>query len=349
MAFTRLSSSSAGAKPAYEPQTDTDIWATFRALRDARSHFGLRPGHIQTLQALLSFLKPGHGETVFASNISICDRVGGIDERTLRRHITRFVDLGFVERQDRTNRKRYRVRSSEGDCISFGLSLTPLLSRASELMRLADKISEDRQNRIFLRKQILAKLAVLESDEVNDAFVQNTRRLLRRKLSLIQYREILKDTDTQMAKHNTPDSTPISVHLPANDGQTVRHQSNSKKEELDKNSREQSNELEARALLSVCSEAHHFATRPLKDWTDIERHAQTIAPMMGIHPKAYQLAENLVGSVKAASAVFIILQLGDKVRSAPAYFQSITAGKKRDRFDPISVVKRLSFPSASQA
>ena len=82
MAFTKLSIEAAGADASCGSTTasEIDIWTIFRALRDARSVFGLRPGHIQTLQAMLSFLKPGHGETVFASNYSICQRVGGIDD-----------------------------------------------------------------------------------------------------------------------------------------------------------------------------------------------------------------------------------------------------------------------------
>uniref|UniRef100_A0AAN0M5V2 Helix-turn-helix domain-containing protein n=1 Tax=Yoonia rhodophyticola TaxID=3137370 RepID=A0AAN0M5V2_9RHOB len=135
MAFTKLSIGTAGADASRGPisAAETDIWTIFRALRDARSVFGLRPGHIQTLQAMLSFLKPGHGETVFASNNSICQRVGGIDERTLRRHINRFVELGFIKRNDSSNRKRYRVRSSGGHCISYGLSLAPSSSARTSL------------------------------------------------------------------------------------------------------------------------------------------------------------------------------------------------------------------------
>ena len=64
MAFTKLSIEAAGADATRGsfPPSETDVWTIFRALRDARSVFGLRPGHIQTLQAMLSFLKPGHAK-----------------------------------------------------------------------------------------------------------------------------------------------------------------------------------------------------------------------------------------------------------------------------------------------
>ena len=109
MTFTKLSIKRKETYPVpgeAPSSSETDFWAIFRALRDSHTQFGLRPGHMQTLQALLSFLKPGHGETVFASNSEICRRVGGIDERTLRRHINRFVELGFMTRHDSPNRKR---------------------------------------------------------------------------------------------------------------------------------------------------------------------------------------------------------------------------------------------------
>jgi len=90
-------------------QETKDIWVLFRALRDSGKHFGLRAGQIQSLQAMFSFLKPGQGQTIFASNAELCRRIGGIDERTLRRHIERFVQLGFMVRHDSPNQKRYRV------------------------------------------------------------------------------------------------------------------------------------------------------------------------------------------------------------------------------------------------
>lgn len=197
MAFTKLSirTADADASRGSISAAETDIWTIFRALRDARSVFGLRPGHIQTLQAMLSFLKPGHGETVFASNDSICQRVGGIDERTLRRHINRFVELGFIKRNDSSNRKRYRVRSSSGECISYGLSLTPLLQRASELIAIAHEMENNRRDRIFVRKQILTKLAHLEEHDPSNTFINHARRALRRKLSLTEYHALLADTE----------------------------------------------------------------------------------------------------------------------------------------------------------
>ncbi|MFV1530346.1 MULTISPECIES: plasmid replication protein RepC [unclassified Phaeobacter] len=344
MAFTKLSIGTAGADASRGPITaaETDIWTIFRALRDARSVFGLRPGHIQTLQAMLSFLKPGHGETVFASNNSICQRVGGIDERTLRRHINRFVELGFIKRNDSSNRKRYRVRSSGGQCISYGLSLAPLLQRANELVAIAHEMANNRRDRIFARKQILTKLAHLEEHDPSSTFINHARKALRRKLSLPEYHALLADTDRECQSLHTPDDPPETVELPANDGQTVRHLSKSEEEKKDLDSNIGNEALKPDLLTSVCDQATSFSTERLRNWLDIENHARTLAPMMGIHPDTFEKAKNAVGAQKASCAIFIMLQLGKRIRDFGAYFHSITLGQRQDQFDPVALIKRLS-------
>jgi len=251
---------------------------------------------------MLSFLRPGQGDTVFASNQSICLRVGGIDERTLRRHINRFVETGLIERNDSSNRKRYRVRSSDGECISYGLSLTPLLQRASELISLAKKIEEARRDQIFLRKQILTGLAHLDSVDPDNAFAMATRKILRRKLSITEYRAVLKETKAECSSQSQTMKAPKTTKVSVNDGQTVRHLSKSVK----------------------------------------ERHAHTLAPMMGIHKETFNKAIATVGSIKASCAIFIMLQLGNSIRDFSAYFHSITLGNRRDQFEPAILLKRLS-------
>ena len=344
MAFTKLSIGAGDAVAARGaiPAAETDIWTIFRALRDARSVFGLRPGHIQTLQAMLSFLKPGHGETVFASNNSICQRVGGIDERTLRRHINRFVELGFIKRNDSSNRKRYRVRSSGEECISYGLSLAPLLQRASELLAIAQEMENNRRDRIFVRKQILTKLALLEEYDPGNTFINHARKAIRRKLSLPEYHALLVDTDTECQNLYTPDDPPETMELPANDGQTVRHQSKSEEEKKDLDSHIYNEALKPDLLTSVCDQATSFATERLRNWLDIENHARTLAPMMGIHPETFEKAKKAVGAQKASCAIFIMLQLGKRIRDFGAYFHSITLGQRQSQFDPLALIKRIS-------
>lgn len=352
MAFTKLSitgnrrESTGGRDPAH-PSTDIDIWAIFRALRDSRSLFGLRPGHIQTLQAMLSFLKPGHGETVFASNTEICRRIGGIDERTLRRHIDRFVELGFMQRNDSPNRKRYRVRSSDGQCISFGLSLAPLLDRADELLASAREMEDRRRDSIFLRKKILTRLACLEELIPDHSFLSETRKMLRRKLSLAEYRALLTSTEAECRRLSTAVDIPETRELPANDGQNVRHLSRSEKDEQELEDTAETTDIQA--LTSICEEATSFAVEPLRNWQDVEAHARNLAPMIGIHANIFEKAKSAVGAHKASCAIFIMLQLGNRIRNFGAYFHSITLGRRQETFLPSALLKSLAAAQAAPA
>ncbi|TMV07443.1 plasmid replication protein RepC [Arenibacterium halophilum] len=351
MAFTKLSVQTFGVGKG-TPATstpETDIWAVFRALRDTRSLFGLRPGHVQTLQAMLSFLKPGHGDTVFASNNEICRRIGGIDERTLRRHIDRFVELGFMKRDDSPNRKRYRVRSSEGQAISYGLSLAPLLARADELLAAAQEMENARRDRVFLRKQILTRLAQIDEADPENELTHQLRRVLRRKLSIEEYRALLDELETQCTHMSTPVDAPEPMELSANVGQTVRHQSKSKKEQKDLESGTDIKTLPLQTLTTICDQATSFATHSLKNWHDVESHARTLAPMMGIHESTFESAAKKIGSQKASCAIFIILQMNNRIRDFGAYFHSITLGRRAIDFNPSRLLERLSRSGAAAA
>jgi replication initiation protein RepC len=344
MAFTQVFESSSGARKRdrHEKILPPDIWAVFRALRDARCDFGLKPGHIQTLQALLSFLRPGQGDTVFASNLEICRRVGGIDERTLRRHIDRFIDLGMIERHDSPNRKRYRVSSRDGRVLSFGLSLSPLLERAGEFLTAAAEQEEIRREQIFLRKQILVALAQIEGVEPGNPFAESVRRTMRRKLAVVEYRSLLEQVTYQLGQMSTVVDVLIPTKLPANDGQIVRHQSKSEKEKKESDRAENNPLPSVPTLTAACREAMAFSPTPLRTWDDVERHAQNLAPMMGIQLATFYEASRCVGSMKAATAIFIVLQLGERVRNYAAYFHSITLGKKAQAFRPTAMLERLS-------
>lgn len=320
----------------------TDIWAIFRALRESRCQYGLRPAHLQTLQAMLSFLKPGQGDTVFASNTEICRRVGGIDERTLRRHIDRFVELGFMMRCDSPNRKRYRIRSSDGQCISYGLSLTPLIRRADELLAVAQEIENKRRDKLFLRKQILTALAQIEQACPDSSTPSNIRKTLRRKLSISEYRALLTQAQELSAQMSTVVDMPETEDLSARNGQTDRHLSKSEERSKDSDAHESSKYPDIRTLTSLCDQALAFATQRLETWQDIESHARLLAPMMGIHPASFEKAIIAIGSRKASCAIFLTLQLGRHVRNFGAYFQSITLGRRVQQFDPVRILLRLS-------
>ena len=108
-------------------------------------------------------------------------------------------------------------------CISYGLSLTPLLRQAKDLIALAQQLENERRDRLFIRKQILAKLAYLESQGSVSDLILETRKTLRRKLNFSAYQAILAQLCTASEDLEIEDPMPKATNLPANNGQTVRH------------------------------------------------------------------------------------------------------------------------------
>jgi len=351
MTFNQITARTSG--PAHRDRQDKDLspdpWEVFRALRDARACFGLKPGHIQSLQALLSFLRPGQGTTVFASNVEICRRTGGVDERTLRRHIDRFVELGFIERHNSPNGKRYRVSACDGQTLSFGLSLAPMMARAEEVLKAASDLQDTLRDQVFLRKQLLAKLAIVDTTEPDNAVAQTVRKMLRRKLSATQYQCLIDDIDTTLQQMSTAVDTVRPVHLSGNDGQIVRHLSRSEEVRKESETVADTELPNLQDLTAACSEAMVYTTAPLATWHDVERHAATLAPMMGIHRQAYEDAGRTLGSRKAAATIFILLQLSNRVRNCAAYFHSITLGRKAGQFRPWRLLARMGQQQAAVA
>ena len=86
---------------------------------------------------------------------------------------------------------------------------------------------------------------------------------------------------------STAVDTPKATYLPANDGQNDRHQSKSEKEDKDLEQSETAENPKISTLTTVCSEATAFATNMLRTWDDVEHHARTLAPMLGIYTSSH--------------------------------------------------------------
>jgi replication initiation protein RepC len=206
-----------------------------------------------------------------------------------------------------------------------------------------------RRDRVFLRKQILTKLAQIDEADPENELTQQVRRVLRRKLSIAEYRALLDELEAQCKQMSTAVDVPKTMILPANDGRTVRHHSKSKKEQKDSESGTDSETLPLQTLTTVCDQATSFATNSLRNWHDVENHARTLAPMMGIHESTFEEAARKIGSRRASCAIFIILQMSNRIRDFGAYFHSITLGRRQTDFNPSLLLERLSRSGAATA
>ncbi|MDQ1902416.1 plasmid replication protein RepC [Paracoccus sp. WLY502] len=339
---------------------DMDVWAAFRVVREAAASIGIKSEVIRTLETMVGFLRPGKGHTCFASNRELQRRLGGLSEKTIRRHAARLIDAGLVRRTDSPNRKRFSTRNPvDGSLEAFGFDLSPMILGIERWTSLLSAHREEEALKRHLRTLILARLAEADARRQVDVDTAEIRKALRRKHDSRDLQSILRDLDAHLLSEdcsNDPEAPALLAEdLAVAGGQNDRHQSMSQTEDLDKKpaladedirSQTESTQCnEARLLEKIettCSEAMCFATQPLRDWGDVSKHAEMIAPMIGIDRSLLEVARVQFGERASAISILIMVQLHGRVRNMRAYYQSLVAGKRRSSFDPIALLDRMS-------
>lgn len=209
--YLNRTAGSGGAKTRAVPGRKPDIrWVILNDLVAARELLGLKDRTLQVLRGLLTFLPKDQGSAtvVFPSNRTLTERLMGMPESTLRRHLRTLCDIGLIARRDSPNRKRYRVgRASD---LSFGLDLAPFFHSAMRVRDLAAQAVEDANTRRSVRARILQRLASIASDDPHQG---NIRGKLRRKMTVVDLSTMLE---------TLPDPG-VASEVNANDAKSERH------------------------------------------------------------------------------------------------------------------------------
>lgn len=234
------------------PPEGINKWTALRELATARTAFGLSDRDLTVLQALISFhhdttLGVDDGDlVVYPSNKAICERLNGMPCSTMRRHVSRLVDTGFLLRRDSPNGKRYARRLGDAK-LAFGFDLSPLVHRFSEISAAADdiRITQEHLQRlrttVSLMRRDLAGLADYGQsqdpdhhlwDQLSD-LARLTARDLRRKLDIAELQRI------EAALRGSLDQAKIYFNLmetedlSTKDAQSEHHHQSSNKELID--------------------------------------------------------------------------------------------------------------------
>lgn len=197
--------------------------ALMPAIRTIRRDLGLSTGDLLVLGALLSFLPCKDRETgaerpvgpdmvlvVFASNATLCDRANGMDERALRRHLSRLSDAGLIKRKQSATGKRFPLKRNGVIRDAFGIDLTPLLERHAELTDRAEQARRDAEELRSLRAEALALRAeALETavpyDEEARSFLEQVKTILRRATLTVELVTGLISAITRMLSSGAPE------------------------------------------------------------------------------------------------------------------------------------------------
>ena len=329
-----------------------DRFSLIEVVRKASTALGLKAPIIATLDALLSCLPPKRSHNfVFASNATIAFKRNGISDRTIRRHVAQLAEAGLLARSDSPNRKRFsKSDMSTGSVLRFGFDLSPLFISDDQICAVAEDCAKQASHISFLRTKVRCAIArTMELDGLSiDA--ENALRALRRKLTAEELYSILDDLVSVEENQGMDCSAEKSIEaeMSATDGQNVRHHHNSKKELIDSDVAEktedphlQHHQISIGSLVGACKEAASYLQRPAESLSDVIGHARTLAPMMGIDSTTYRAAEDRLGELRTAVTVWGLLQMQGKIRQLGAYFRAITTGKRSAAFDPWAMINTL--------
>ena len=327
-----------------------DKWTLFRALVKAREHFGVTARDLALLQGLLTFypheaLDSGRDMILFPSNRAICERMNGLADSTMRRHLRRLVAAGLLLRRDSHNGKRFAV-SYGAERLVFGFDLSPLLHLSETIQRAAAEREAAAQQACRLRLEIrlmrrdlfaLRPLLGAEAAGEAAAFWQSASQALRRKLALETLQSLHQDHQTflRRLKAQLLDST---------EGQNEQHIQISEKEDPEsrttpittpstaparpaaaKEPASHPAALSLETVLQACPEIHRYSDRPITNWSGLIRATNQIYRAIGVSEIGHQEAVRGLGAEQAAVVIAALLQMFDRLRAPGAYLRALVA------------------------
>lgn len=346
------------------------LWKLLDALALCRAQYNLTANSLSVLRALISFLPKTITATdallVWPSNRSLCERADGMDERTLRRHLDRLVKAGLICRRSSSNGKRFALRCRKTIVMAFGFDLGPLVERAEEITTAAQSVRNRAEQATTLRVEILNLLHDLGQTPALEAEEEaGIRRVLRRRADLEKLSEM---RDKLMTAHREYVSR--TDVLPASDSQIDRHQQRTEKDYYDsvchppnetqktaENSNAQTlkhcdadDDITLEDCLDATTESRSFAQEPVRNWTDLMRLADTLAPMIGINRELSEHTKRAMGPLQAAISILCIIQRSNHVQRPAAYLRKLAILAEAGQYSLRSLVRgtlRQKFTAAN--
>lgn len=320
-----------------------DKWQLLDQLTQAAEGYELSHRTLTVLQALLTFLPTRHipsgpAGIVFASNQRLSERLHGMPESTLRRHLAQLVRAGIVRRHDSPNRKRFAHSRGGQITAAFGFDLSPMVHQASTISHAAVKAQARQEELLALRDEVLMLRAALMQKTGCEDQLAEVVKLLRRKADITGLREMaaalknLLRTGLEEASNTDELSTARAQnerHLQDSDiihfdseGQGGRTHDRPRPHGMEDAKKDQGVSLGQ--VLSTCKEHQSFFPETLRSWSDLERISDKIAPMLGIDRPVMIDAKRIMGKEAAAVTVFCMLEKASAIRSPGAYLRRLT-------------------------
>ncbi|MBY6069162.1 replication initiator RepC [Leisingera aquaemixtae] len=347
-----------------------DKWDLLAALTHAAAEFELSHRTLGVLKALLTFFPeralPADPDSaiVFPSNRKLMERLNGMPESTLRRHLAALTRLGIVSRKNSPNRKRYARRVGEDTAVAFGFDLSPLARHAAQIFGAALDAKERAERLAVLRDRVaVLRQELLEiADETAETLLEAARKLLRRKpceTELSAMADLLRAEIASCAPEETLQVSPLATReMSARGSQNERHIQDSVKNDSDSEGPQAKapcpqthvsdgkagnaeNVSDLATVLRACPEVQTYYPGALLSWQDADRIAETLSPMMGIEMPVLSDARAAMGRKDAATAVMCMLEKLSTIRSPGAYLRRLAQKARAGQFSTAPMLNAL--------
>jgi replication initiation protein RepC len=295
------------------------------------------------LQALLTFLPTRHipsgpASIVFASNQRLSERLHGMPESTLRRHLAQLLRAGIVSRHDSPNRKRFAHSRGGEITAAFGFDLSPMVHQADAISHAAVEAQARQEELLVLRDEVLMLRATLMQETGHEALLAEIAKLLRRKADKTELCEMaaalknLLKTGLEKASMTEEVSTAYAqnerhiqdsdiIHF---DSEAQGASTSERPQPVESTEAEKDQSVSLGQVLSTCKEHQFFFPETLRNWSDVERVSDKIAPMLGIDQPVMIDAKRIMGREAAAITVLCMLEKANAIRSPGAYLRRLT-------------------------
>lgn len=323
-----------------------DKWDALRALTDASDTFDVGHRTLGVLKALLTFL-PGRliapearSAIVFPSNKTLSDRLNGMPDSTLRRHLAQLVKVGIVSRHESANRKRFARRDGRGGLIAFGFDLSPLALNITALKNAADAALQAREALMALRAQVAGLRQALMLAEPTSMLIDEALQVLRRKPNEAALQKIFGKLEDILSTPVAQNERHIQYEFITNSVSEASHVDHgaTKKENDEMCNIESSLE----DVTKVCKEFISYYPEPVRTWTDLIGIADRLTGMMGIDGPVFKDAMKHMGARRAATVVLCMLERFGEIRNPGGYLRNLTQSAKLGRFSERPLLVALS-------
>ncbi len=295
-----------------------DKWQLIDALGQAASAFGITHRQLGVLRALVSFHRARHWPVtadkliVYPSNRTLADRLGGMPDSTLRRHLATLVKAGLITRHASSNGKRFRRGRGEHE-VAFGLDLGPLVRLSARIRQAARATAEASEARAALRTRLLALRQELRQSTTTDhaAFLDDLARALRRCLSLDDLHNWITQTRDRLRA--------IAKKTSGTDDQNERHIDSDHRKKTSSQRR-----LTPQRLDALCPRRKAWLPGSLHDWQDVIHSATQVAPLIGLSDDVLRRLLGKHGKHDTAIAVLAMLELSDQIENPSGYLASMS-------------------------